>query len=155
MPQAASIQQLENRVAKLLKRCPHRLVIQNNKAAALRQDEIMGAPSDPIDFDYLAWSDLQIAYEHDWPTFRRLKGHPETMNHYLWHWGILWDKGLVPYPWSRELFGVPADMPVEDFLPALTKAHIIIRRDMAAGILPEYPSYREILAIARSYGFPC
>lgn len=43
-PQAASIQQLENRVAKLLKRCAHRLVIQNNKAVVRGLDEVIGAP---------------------------------------------------------------------------------------------------------------
>jgi hypothetical protein len=153
-PQAASIQQLENRVARLLKRHAHRLVVQNNKTAGRGQDEIIGAPGNSIDFDNLVWSNLQIAYEHDWPTFRRLKGR-SAMPHYLWQWGILWDKGLIPHPWSRQAFGLPSDMPVEAFLPALTKAHVIVRRDLAAGNLPEFPSHDELLSLARSYGFPC
>lgn len=154
-PQAASIQQLENRVAKLLKRHAYRLVIQNNKAAVRGDNEVIGGPGERVDLSGLAWSDLEIAYEHDWPTFRRLKRRPATMHHYLWQWGVLWDKGLVPHPWSREVFGLPADMPVEAFLPALTKAHVTVRRDLAAGNLPEFPSYDELLSLARSYGFPC
>lgn len=157
-PQAASIQTLENRVAKLLKRRAHRLVIQNNAAIRQGQNGSGGSPATPVGLDDIAHTDLQIGYEHDWPTFRRLKGRL-VMEHYLWQWGILWDTGRLPYPWSRELFGIPADMPVEAFLPALTMAHVHLRRDavtqLAAGNLPESPSYQETLALARSYGFPC
>jgi len=157
-PQAASIQTLENRVAKLLKRRAHRLVIQNNAARSQGGDKFGGSPNAPLGLDGAVNTDLQIAYEHDWPTFRRLKGRP-AMEHYLWQWGILWDTDRLPHPWSRELFGIPADMPVEAFLPALTTAHIMVRRDaiaqLAAGNLPEFPSYEETLAVARSHCFPC
>lgn len=157
-PQAASIQQLENRIAALLKRRAHRIVVRNNKAKIQGRDEIVGSPGNLIDFSDLAWSDLELAYEYDWPTFRRLKGR-SVLEHYLWQWGILWDRGVVPYPWTREGLGVPANMPVEEFLPSLTAAHVQARQKMAdavrAGILPEMPSYGELLEEARRYGFPC
>jgi hypothetical protein len=81
------------------------------------------------------------------------------MHHYLWQWGILWDRGAVPFPWSREVLGIPIDMPVESFLPSLTQAQIQTRvalaNAMAAGILPEMPSHEQLLDEARRYGFPC
>lgn len=157
-PQAASIQQLENRIAKLLKRRAHKIVVRNNRVTSQDRDEIIGSPGDLFDFGDLVWSDLELAYEYDWPSFRRLKGRL-VMEHYLWQWGILWDRGLVPYPWTRETLGVPADMPVEEFLPSLTAAHMQARKEMVdavvAGILPEMPSYDELLVEARRHGFPC
>ena len=157
-PQAASVQNLENRVARLLKRRAHTVLVQNNKAAHPCGDETSGAPGDQASLGEITGSDFQLVYEHDWPTFRRLKDKA-VMSHYLWQWGILWDRGAVPLPWSRELFNLPADMPVELFLPSLTTAHIHLRAAMmkssAAGNLPEMPSYDQLLEEARRHGFPC
>lgn len=157
-PQAASVQNLENRVARLLKRRAHTILVQNNKAARPQGDETLSVPGDQDGLGDVDGSDLQLVYEHDWPTFRRLKDKA-AMSHYLWQWGILWDRGTVPLPWSRELFNLPADMPIEQFLPSLTAAHVNIRaammRSRNAGNLPEMPSYEQLLEEARRHGFPC
>jgi len=162
-PQAGSVQRLENRVAKLLKRQAHKVVIRNNAihrqaVSALGEDGVIGTPDERPGMRSLDWSDLQLAYEHDWPTYRQLKTS-SAVEHYLWQWGVLWDRGTVPWPWSRELLGLPPDALVESFLPSLTQAHMHARAAMmkalAAGILPEMPSHEQLLNEARRYGFPC
>lgn len=161
-PQAGSIQQLENRVAKVLKRHAHKVVIRDNsivqQAGVEGADGIIGTPDDQPSLDGAEWWHLELVYEHDWPTYRRLKGR-SVIQHYLWQWGILWDRGVLPFPWSREILGVPHDMPVESFLPSLTQAQVHLRvalaNAMAAGILPEMPSHEQLLDEARRYGFPC
>lgn len=145
-PQAASIQQLENRVARLLRRTAHIVVVENN--AKLDVDDgdwlrhIEGRPSDELNLREYNSMDFQLGYEGDWPTYRRLKYNPkdlfapltpvhelvsreahdewrELLKLYSWQWGILWDKGL---PWlSREEWGIPADAPIESFLPTITE----------------------------------
>jgi hypothetical protein len=67
--------------------------------------------------------DFQLAYEYDWPTYRRLK-NSAALEHHRWQWGIFWDSGVLQPPWSREHLELPADMPVEEFLPGLTRAHV-------------------------------
>lgn len=114
-PQAAAIQDLENRVAKFLKRTAHRVVIENN----LTREE-MGAPRDRVNLRDFSPEDFQLGYEGDWPTYRRLIcPEPDLIELYLWQWGVLWDRGL-PGP-SRQEWGIPAETPIEPFVDALTQ----------------------------------
>ncbi|AHE35033.1 hypothetical protein [Burkholderia pseudomallei] len=113
-PQVAWIQELENRVAKLLKRTAHTVIVENN---LIREE--MGIPSEltnPRDF---SGDNFQLGYEGDWPTYRRLIcPEPDLIEMYYWQWGVLWDRGLPLL--SREEWGVPADSPIEPFVDALT-----------------------------------
>jgi len=142
-PQAASIQQLENRVARLVQRMPHKVVIENNAKLAENPnglDHIEGAPGDGVNLRQYSSLDFQLGYEGDWPIYRRLKYNlrdiccplipihelvrrrahgswGEMLMLYSWQWGVLWDQGL---PWlDRGEYGVSADAPVDSFLPGL------------------------------------
>lgn len=144
-PQAAAVQQLENRVAKLLKRSAHTVVVENNTklggSEAYFSESVEGRPGDDLNLREFDLGSFQLGYEGDWPTYRRLKTHrawatgsvdvkslvknraaferwPEMLRSYAWQWGILWERGV---PWlSREAFGVAADATLETFLPELT-----------------------------------
>jgi len=140
-PQAGSIQQLENRVAKFLRRPAHNVVVEDHRLV----DEndllnvgrlIIGTP-DNVDIDDAADVDLQLVYEGDWPTFRRLKADdllgyepidslikrgatieewPEMFALYAWQWGMLWERGV---PWlTRERYGIADGVSVEDWIAA-------------------------------------
>jgi len=138
-PQAESIQSLENRVAKLLKRLPHRIVIENDAIGGVD----IGTPDTHPNLGELKATDLQLGYEGDWPTYRRLKTSdpfdprleisiaklvagnappamwPEMFLLYGWQWGILWDCGL---PWlDRVMYNQPPDADVMSFLPRVTE----------------------------------
>jgi hypothetical protein len=145
-PQAAAVQQLENRVAKLLKRTPHTVVVENLSHSTNRCsyyfERIVGRPGDDLNLRPFDLGSFQLGYEGDWPTYRRLKTHrpwphrstdvkslvtrragfeewPELLREYAWQWGVLWDKGL---PWlSREAFGFAEADELDAFLPSLTK----------------------------------
>jgi hypothetical protein len=124
-PQAASIQQLENRVAKLLKRVPHQIVIYDN-AKLMEMNEVefvedaIGKPSSDMNLRNSHEYDLQLGYEADWPTYRRLKIEPEKLKLYQWQWGIFWDR-TQPCPY-RKMFGVREDVPVEQCLAQIMEA---------------------------------
>lgn len=145
-PQAGGIQQLENRVARLLKRTAHIVVIENNTKIDLDHGDWMhhieGRPGDKLNLREFDSYDLQLGYEGDWPTYRRLKystkdlfspwtpihellsrgAHDEwkeLLKLYSWQWGVLWDKGL---PWlNRSDWDLPDNISVELFLPSITK----------------------------------
>jgi len=113
-PQAASIQELENRVAKFLKRRAHKVIVENNRT---RQD--MGTPTDAVDLREFSSIDFQLGYEGDWPTYRRLiTSEPDLIELYCWQWGVLWDRGLPGL--SRIEWGIPSDTPIEPFIRSLT-----------------------------------
>ena len=145
-PKAVDIQDLENRVAKLLKRSAHIIVVENNAKISLENvhliaDIVEGKPSDGLNLRDFDSTDFQLGYEGDWPTYRRLKYYskswadtqtpiyklvqraahnkwPEMLKLYAWQWGILWDKGL---PWlSREALRIDPSDSIETFLPILT-----------------------------------
>lgn len=151
-PNADDIQDLENRVASLLKRSAHTIVVENNAVlnADPYADPVIGAPHSGMNLRDLDATDIQLGYEDDWPTYRRLKYSPplegvRPLDLYLWQWGILWDKGLLPEPWTRGALGLPQSTPVEEFLPDLVQNAKRQRREMfadlqhlqRAGILPE------------------
>ena len=123
-PQAGSIQQLENRVAKLLKRTAHRVVIIDN-AKVLSTDEMMhleeviGIPEAGINLREHDGASLQLEYENNWPTYRRLKCKPQNLRLYGWQWGILWDK-MTPCPY-RSQFGFGMEEFVEQCVSKLTE----------------------------------
>lgn len=75
-PQAGSIQQLENRVAALLKRPAHKVVVEDNRlllgSISPFTNNAIGTPSDRLDLETSEATDFQLGYEGDWPTFRRL-----------------------------------------------------------------------------------
>lgn len=127
-PQAAGIQGLENRVAKLLKRSVNIVVIENNALTAQGPftDLAIDLPAGGIDLRSVDEHDLQLGYEDDWPTYRRLKySKPQNglrlIDLYAWQWGVLWDRGALQDPWTREAQGLPPEAPVESFLPALVQ----------------------------------
>lgn len=134
-PQAGSVQQLEVRVARFLKRPAHVVVVENNSLlggpGSHRLDLVVGTPADELDLGESNSTDLQLGYEGDWPTYRRLKyaewsdslesicslvnrkaspeDWPEMLALYSWQWGVLWDRGI---PWlSRPDYGFPAGTP--------------------------------------------
>lgn len=152
-PNAAGIQRLEEKVAALLKRPSHTVVIENN--ALLSEDwladPVVGVPAADINLRTTESTDLQLGYEDDWPTYRRLKySVPQDgirlLDLYLWQYGVLWEMGTLPPEWSREAIGVPEDMPVEEFLPQLVqeakRQRLQILKGIQAlgraGILPEH-----------------
>lgn len=144
-PQAAGIQELENRVAKLLGRMAHTLVVENNAEIGPggfhQPGFVAGHPEENLNLREYKVDDFQIGYAGDWPTYRRLKNEPgtlfreflpihnlvdraahdawpEMLKLYAWQWGVLWDRGL---PWlRREAVGVPANTPVDAFLQTYT-----------------------------------
>ncbi|MCT7327996.1 hypothetical protein [Ralstonia mojiangensis] len=152
-PHAAGIQRLEEKVAALLKRPSHTVVIENN-ALLLEDwlaDPVVGVPAADINLRTTESTDLQLGYEGDWPTYRRLKySAPQDgvrlLDLYLWQYGVLWEMGTLPPEWSREAIGVPEDMPVEEFLPQLVEEAKHQRLQFLngiqalgrAGILPEH-----------------
>jgi hypothetical protein len=150
-PQAASIQWLENSVAKLLKRPAHEVVIYNTALINSKDpyaDLSIGKPAAGIDLRDVDEHDLHLGYADEWPTYRRLKysrprGGVHLISLYAWQYGILWDRGVLKEPWTREALGLPADIPVESFLPGLVEKakqeHIACMKSIAlsAGNLPE------------------
>jgi len=152
-PQAAGIQELENRVARLLKRAPHKIVVENNSKLAegspfsdSHVEDMVGEKLNLREYDAL---DFQLGYEYDWPTYRRLKYDPEVLfssgekifelmqlgahdrwpellRLYSWQWGVLWDKDL---PWlSRFEFGISEDWDIEFFLMHYT-TNVLLQRE--------------------------
>lgn len=127
-PNAEDIQDLENKVARLLKRPAHLVVIENNGLAV--PDGIasleVGVPDKALNLrDTPAYS-LQLGYDADWPTYRRLKyslprGGISLLSVYAWQWGILWDRGALGEQWTREALGLAPDTPVEAFLPRMVE----------------------------------
>lgn len=139
-PQAGSVQRLENRVAAFLKRPRHIVVVENNHLLNKENlfafsDVIIGVPDGELDLGNSTEIDLQLGYEGDWPTFRRLKASdwmncepisslvkrradfdewPDMLALYAWQWGVLWDKDI---PWlSRINLNFPADLPIESLV---------------------------------------
>lgn len=155
-PQAAAVQQLENRVAKLLKRSAHTIVVENQSNLSgpnnYFSERVEGRPGDDLNLRQFDLGDFQLGYEGDWPTYRRLKvratlthqpevvkalvkrrapfeAWPEVLRAYAWQWGILWDHGL---PWlSRESFGFAADVELEIVLQVLAERAKQDRRAIA------------------------
>ena len=129
-PQAAGIQQLENRVAKLLKRPAHRVVIiDNNKILSVDEtmdaddaigiNDVIGFPAAELNLRAHDGTYLQIGYENDWPTYRRLKCSGRNLQLYSWQWGILWDR-TTPCPY-RTKFGFHQDEPIENCITDLMR----------------------------------
>jgi hypothetical protein len=145
-PQAASIQQLENRVARFLERTAHIVVVENNAKIDVNDGDwfghIEGRPSDDLNLREYDPVDFQLGYEGDWPTYRRLKYSSMALSSsltpiheliareahskwqemfilYSWQWGVLWDRGL---PWlNRAEWNISPGAPVESFVPAITQ----------------------------------
>lgn len=128
-PQADEIQNLENLVARLLKRPAHVVLITDN--SKITYDGLagvsIGAPDCGMNLREDDDAFLQLVYEDDWPTYRRLKygrsiGGIRTMDLYRWQWGCLWDKGLLQEPWTRACQGLDGHTPIEDFLEGMVSA---------------------------------
>lgn len=145
-PQAAGIQELENRVAKLLKRTPHTVVVYNlariGAGEVSSRKYIEGRPIAGSDLRDYSADDFRLGYEGDWPTYRNLKSRPETLQLYAWQWGIMWERGLK-WP-SCEAIGLSAGTPVESFLPAITER--AVRQRGLIAVLGETPSGRSLLS---------
>jgi len=95
-PQAGSMQTLENKVAKLLGRPAHKLVIESNSEidpTDFQSDLVVAELGSGVNVRKFDLSDLQIGYEDDWPTYRRLKYAPDPnlIHLYRWQWKVLWD----------------------------------------------------------------
>lgn len=168
-PQAGGTQALENRVAKLLKRSAHNIVVTNSAKINLENihlsEEVEGKIGAGLNLRDFEAVHFQLNYEGDWPTYRRLKSHrpwlhpgpsinkllttdahekwPEMLRLYSWQWGVLWDQGL---PWlSREALGIDPNVPIESFLPELTAK--AMRERMLLPILAKISRGRELLSI--------
>ncbi|MET3135317.1 hypothetical protein AAKU55_005625 [Oxalobacteraceae bacterium GrIS 1.11] len=143
-PQAARLQDMENRIAKLLRRSAHLVVLEDDT-------KVIGPPAGGLNVRENGKFSLWLTYADNWPTYDCLRDHREPglpitirdFNHtgeeprvydlverrspyegwppmlrlYAWQWGVLWDKGL---PWlTREAFGVAPSTSVDVFLPVL------------------------------------
>ncbi|ALE53336.1 hypothetical protein AC233_00310 [Burkholderia sp. HB1] len=123
-PQAGAIQSLEHRVANLLGRPAHRIVIgsispliRGDLRAHCPIDLITGEPTAGINLRDSNAEELWLGYEYGWPTyadlgkFNRAHLHDQSLrvNQLAWQWGCLWKQGLL----SREVFGVPVDADIE------------------------------------------
>lgn len=150
-PQADEIQNLENLVAKLNKRPPHIVIIESNagQKSLWKPFDNLGPPDLGLNLRDLSEFDIQLGYEGDWPTYRRLKyawnfreDVPPLLDLYAWQWGIFWDAGTLADPWTRKAQRLPEDTPVEAFLPILVERAKIERQLLGqqalirAGILP-------------------
>lgn len=171
-PQAAGIQELESRVAKLLKRSAHIVVVENNAKIDVENldqaDSLEGRPCDILNLRNFDAEVFQLGYEGDWPTYRRLKTYsswlydnvrifdlvkwgahdkwPEMLRLYAWQWGILWDRGL---PWlNRESLDASADEPIELFLPKVTE--VAMRERVIIGQLNGIFDGREFLSLVEA-----
>lgn len=92
-PQAGGLQTLENKVAKFLGRPAHLLMVGNN--ALLDENDLLKPRSiaelaSGMNLRDIDCADLEIEYEYDWPTYRRLN-QPLMLEIYQWQWKILWD----------------------------------------------------------------
>jgi len=187
-PQADEIQNLENLVARLLKRPAHVVVIEDNTRFVGNNDlldVVVGPPDAGLDLRAADETDLELRYEDDWPTYRRLKySSPRNgitlLDLYAWQYGIFWDKGILPDPWTREALGIPANVPVDVFLPGLVEemkakrlAHLELSQlwcqvdhaiealsesiiaSSGAGILPELAVNLESTPVISSEQIPC
>lgn len=140
-PQAGSIQQLENCVAKYLGRPAHNVVAEDNRSIdetdVLNADGLVIGRPDSVDIGDAEDVDLQLGFEGDGPRFRRLKagdplgyepidslikrgasieGWPEMFVLYAWQWGMLWKRRV---PWlTLERYGISDGMSVEDWIAA-------------------------------------
>jgi hypothetical protein len=152
-PQAGSIQELENRVAKLLKRTAHTIVIENTFKVMYRNyrfpDSVVGKPADNINLRDYGPECYELRYENDWPTFYQLKHQWDLLPRGVYRpdssirdilkrgaydelppgfckFSFQW--GVLwdkGIPWlKRELFGVEPNTPIEAFLPELTAKKI-------------------------------
>ncbi len=168
-PQAGGIQELENRVAKLLKRSAHNIVVTNSAKIDLENihlsEEVEGKIGAGLNLRDFEAVHFQLRYEGEWPTYRSLKSHrswlhprpsinklltsgtheqwPEMLRLYSWQWGVLWDQGL---PWlSRETLGIEPNSPIESFLPELTAK--AMRERMLLSILGKTSRGRALLLV--------
>jgi hypothetical protein len=152
-PQVDGIQRLEIRVARLLKRPAHVIVVEDRISPRDSWYPVteIGPPNSERNLRAYSQSDLQLGYSGDWPTYRRLKYSPIANRNgvdlraaYAWQWGILWDKGFLPDPWTREAQGIPPGVPIELVLPELVenakhqRLMLMHMNALAAGILPEF-----------------
>lgn len=146
-PKARDIQMLEDRVAKLLKRPSHKIVIEDNSLITKKNGFdpsalVIGVPDENLDIRHIKVGYLQLGYEGDWPNYRRLKYCSPLVGQslidlYTWQWGILWTQEM------REFYGVPDNIPIEEFLEGMVHSYLIDRqfimqqKKLVAGILPE------------------
>lgn len=152
-PQAGSIQQLENRVAVFLKRPAHKVVVENSRLISeenwLDPSGVVAGVPDHAELEDARDIDLQLGYEHDWPTFRRLKTDnvldyesidslikrgatrrewPESLMLYVWQWGMLWERGI---PWlTRENYDIEPGISIGDWTAATVEKGKRQRADM-------------------------
>ena len=139
-PQADEIQDLENKVARILKRLAHRIDVEN--FALLEEDPfadiVIGSPDLGKNLREFVSNDFGLCYEDDWPTYSRLTvneavspdGHHTLLELYRWPWGVLWDRCILPLPWTREEQGFPLDVPIEQLLPTLVEKAKALRREI-------------------------
>jgi hypothetical protein len=139
-PQAGRLQDLENRVAKLLLRPPHVVILEN-------LTEVLGAPHSGMNARNNSRHSLWFTYADGWPTYDLISDHvepdapngrrfdvlesrqkvyellrdaapsekwPPLLRAYAWQWGCLWDRGLL---WlSRKAFGMPDDADISSLI---------------------------------------
>jgi hypothetical protein len=150
-PQAASIQDLENRVARLLKRPAHVVVVEDNSRLevdhAFSNPElinlVVGRPTAGMNLRASNDTDLQLEYEDNWPTYHQLldwsapRGGTTLFELYRWQYGVFWDRGILPKAWTREALGIDANAEVESFLPGMVNVAKTMRLIHQCDVTPE------------------
>lgn len=149
-PRAKSIQGLENRVAKLLGRTAHTVLVRNNFKIHYGDirflEEIEGKPADVPNSRLRKFGPIafELVYEDNWPTYHQLtmkhdffspypkicirdllergayNEWPPLLRDFSFQWPALWEKDL---PWlKRELFRAKQNTPLEVLLRVVTAA---------------------------------
>ncbi|MBW9336672.1 hypothetical protein FEE59_24440 [Herbaspirillum sp. RU 5E] len=125
-PQADEIQNLENLVARFLKRPAHVILLVDNSKFHIDglPGQILGAPDMGLNLRDGTETDFELSYEDEWPTYRRLKyGRAidgiRPIELYRWQWGYLWERKKLQLPWTREAQGIPQNTAIEPFLEGM------------------------------------
>lgn len=118
---ADKIQNLENDVAALVGRPAHKVVVEANALLDLadqEKDVAVATPDKGLKLPDAEKIDIQLGYEGDWPTYRRLKSlkHEVLLLAYGWQWKMYWDQRILPSPWTREEQELKTEEDVERFI---------------------------------------
>ncbi|MFC4275335.1 hypothetical protein [Achromobacter aloeverae] len=132
-PTAGDIQEFEDKVAAVLERPAHKVLVYRYIKPEYDQVEVLGAPGDRLDLGDASPVDLYLDYEDDWPTYRRLKAdrlrrrirgtaRPDLIDLYAWQWGVLWKKTAEREPvFSWEEIGLPSEQSIAANLEELVR----------------------------------
>ncbi|WP_155623532.1 hypothetical protein [Burkholderia vietnamiensis] len=171
-PQAGAIQSLENRVAKLLGRPAHLIVIKDATQRGRADPLIYLAPASGLKRHAEA-EEIDLGYDNDWPTYSDFLQYgkfdidhpwhdqPALIKAFGWQWGCLWDRAPDDYRqrWCRQFRQIPRqwlsywceraniseDLAMEALLPLLVR-----KMSEQPGLIDRWTSKRSLILGAPS-----